>query len=291
MIHIDNIDGHRTVVHPFDPSEGTEREEVVVNVQGYILRCNLPPIYRSEQLPKNTLAAKQSVMLTGLNCEAFNTAGRAIIEIHSYLSSTLPDGSLQAWTPAKDEGSICLEFSNRYFMSGDRVDELDSIPFTKEVDPKGILHGHMQGLAHTEENEVLYFEKSRSMDLKTYTYTACHPISIRPGQLVELQVTFGTVPISKGRHIMLSKIRSICIISRQVQDVSKANKYARVQSIQDINTDVFDKIKNPPVSPLKKVKRRVGYMTSADAANETAGALKRLRLTDSSSDIDKMTDE
>ncbi|KAI0340233.1 hypothetical protein BDW22DRAFT_1334836 [Trametopsis cervina] len=272
MVHIDSIDGHQTVVHPFDPSEGSEREEVVVNIQGYIFRCNLPPIHRSEQLPKNTLAAKQSVVLTGLNCEAFNAAGRAIIEIHSYLSSTLPDGSLQAWTPAKDDDSICLEFSNRYFMSGDRVDKLDSIPFTREVDPKGILHGRIQGLTHTEENEVLYFEKSCSTN-PNHSYTPCNPVSIRPGQLVELQVAFGTVPISKGRHIMLSKLRSICIISRQ-----------------DINTSLFDKIKNPPVSPLKKIKRRVGYTTFADSANQTVGALKRLRLTDSTSDVDEMSD-
>lgn len=37
------------LVHPFDTADDTEREEVVVNIQGYLLRCNLPPITRPEQ--------------------------------------------------------------------------------------------------------------------------------------------------------------------------------------------------------------------------------------------------
>ncbi|KAI0336905.1 hypothetical protein BDW22DRAFT_1302684, partial [Trametopsis cervina] len=238
-------------------------EEVVVTVQGYLLRCALPPVYRIEQIPKNARAAKQAVTLTGLGCEAFDTAGRAIMEIHSYLSDTLPDGSLQPWTPMKDEDCICLEFSNRYFTLGGNMTDGESIPFPKAVDPNGVLGRYAPELKHTDDNEVLYFERKNSENPKNYTYVSCNPAAIRPGQLVELQVAFGTVPISKGRHIMLSKLRSICVISRRVQD-------------------------NTPTSPLKKIKRSVGYRMSCDSVNQTAGALKRMRLT---SDGEQMSDE
>lgn len=43
---------------------------------------------------------------------------------------------------------------------------------------------------------------------------------VKPGLLVEVQVSFCTVPISKGRFIMLSKLRAVCVLSRQVQEVS-----------------------------------------------------------------------
>ncbi|KAI0336886.1 hypothetical protein BDW22DRAFT_1349559, partial [Trametopsis cervina] len=94
-VYVGGSNGPRMLVHPFDSAEDTEREEVVVNLQGYILRCTLPPITRPEQLPKNVMAAKQSVILTGLGSELFDAAGRAVMEIHTYLASTLPDGCLQ----------------------------------------------------------------------------------------------------------------------------------------------------------------------------------------------------
>ncbi|KAI0337021.1 hypothetical protein BDW22DRAFT_1340590, partial [Trametopsis cervina] len=241
-------------------------EEVVLSVQGYILRCSLPPVQRLEQLPKNVLAAKQSVVLTGLGSGVFDTMGRAVMEVHSYLASTLPDGSLQPWVPRKDEDCICLEFSNRYFTPLNNTDHQEGIPFSKTVDPNGVLGRYAMEMKHTEDNEVLYFERTSETSPTKYTYASCDPIGIRPGQLVELQVAFGTVPVSKGRHIMLSKLRSICVISRQVQDV------------------IFNSFKTTPTSPLKRIKRNVGYVTSNEYGNQAARALKRLRLTDAASE-------
>lgn len=45
-------------------------------------------------------------------------------------------------------------------------------------------------------------------------------MAIKPGLLVEVQASFCAVPISKGRFIMLSKLRSVCVLSRQVHEVS-----------------------------------------------------------------------
>lgn len=46
-----------------------------------------------------------------------------------------------------------------------------------------------------------------------------NPGSIHTGQLVELQVSFSLQPIGQGKHMFLSKLRSICILSRAVEQV------------------------------------------------------------------------
>jgi hypothetical protein len=151
-----------------------------VKVQGYILQCNLPPITCSKQyvifickycqpelmlmftnrLTQNPLVAKQSVVLTGLGCETFDQAARAILEIHSMFASSLPANSLQSWRPQKDSGDVCIEFSNRY-LTRSRYSESALVELSPDVDPKGVIATCMQNLEaeHTEDNEVLYFER------------------------------------------------------------------------------------------------------------------------------------
>ena len=50
-------------------------------------------------------------------------------------------------------------------------------------------------------------------------YTPCDPVTVKVGQLVEIQVSFCVVPVSKGKYVMLNKLRAICILSTQVQEV------------------------------------------------------------------------
>ena len=46
------------------------------------------------------------------------------------------------------------------------------------------------------------------------------PNEIQLGRLVELQVAICAVQVSKGKHIMLLKLRSICILDRTCVTVS-----------------------------------------------------------------------
>jgi hypothetical protein len=113
----------------------------------------------TDRLTRNPIAAKQSVVLTGLGCNLFDQAACAILEIHSMFASCLPANSLQAWKPQKDGGSVCIEFSNRY-LTQSRYAETALVELRSDVDPKGILAARMHEVEaeHTEDNEVLYFE-------------------------------------------------------------------------------------------------------------------------------------
>ncbi|KAI0727875.1 hypothetical protein BC629DRAFT_1259349, partial [Irpex lacteus] len=194
-------------------------EEIVVTVQGFVLRCGLPPVTRAEQLPKNPMTAKQSVTLTGLGSKEFEAAARAILAIHTMFSSTLPEDALVPWKPHKDMDYVCLEFYNRYFKSRDDVGSavLDIGP---DIDPLGVLRSRCPLGEHTEDNAVLYFErKTNDTGYDSKTYTPCNPVAVRVGQLVEVQASFCVIPIAKGRYMMLCKLRAVCVLGTQVQDV------------------------------------------------------------------------
>ena len=115
----------------------------------------------SLRLPKQPITAKQSVVLTGLGSDKFDQCARGILEVHTKLSSSLPPGSLQLWRPLTDQGRICLEFSNRYFASGtDSMDQSD-VALGSGIDPAGVLAQECPEGRHTEDNVVLYFDRTK----------------------------------------------------------------------------------------------------------------------------------
>ncbi|KAI0688792.1 hypothetical protein BC835DRAFT_1283984, partial [Cytidiella melzeri] len=215
-------------------------EEVVVRLSGFVLRTNLPPITRIEQLPKNPYAARQSLTLTGLSLSNFDSNLRAVSEVHSYFADNLPNGALQPLKHNKDGGHSYLEVSNRYFTQ--EVDDMGypDIAIDPYIDPHGILTSKVTTGRHTKENTVL-----------KYVYNPCKPTAIIVGHIVEVQASFCSVPTSKGRFVMLMKLRSVCILDTSVLQ---------------------------PTSPLKKVKCTVGYDTQTYDTDHPVAGMKRLRI-------------
>lgn len=95
--------------------------------------------------------------------------------------------------------------------------------------------------------------------------------------MVELQVSLCSIPGGKGRvrNVFLIKLRAICILSRVVEEVSglfilQASTYAKPQ--QDFNAATLHRLRN--ISPLHKVKRRVGYGDDDDS-DDAEDAMKK----------------
>ena len=55
---------------------------------------------------------------------------------------------------------------------------------------------------------------------REFKYEQISPVMIQAGNLVEVQVGFCTVQLNRGRFLMLQKLRSICVLSRIVEQVS-----------------------------------------------------------------------
>jgi hypothetical protein len=52
------------------------------------------------------------------------------------------------------------------------------------------------------------------------SYQKVRPMSIRVGQLVEVQLGFMSVRVKKGKYAFLPILRSICILDRTLVEVS-----------------------------------------------------------------------
>ncbi|KAI0083661.1 hypothetical protein BDY19DRAFT_998389 [Irpex rosettiformis] len=216
------------------------------------------------------MTAKQSLVLTGLGEGHFDSAVKAIIELQSRFASHLPVDSLQPWSPIKDEDMLCLELSNRYFTPDYLAAGYDVVSIDESIDPLGILRAKAASGKHTEDNVVLYYERLLDKNNK-HIYVSCKPVLVKIGLLVEVQASFCTVPISKGRFVMLCKLRSICILDDQVY--------------KDLTNEVFERMKTTAKDPLGKIKRKVGYSlaTSKSTDNQdTMQAMKKLRLDEES---------
>lgn len=98
--------------------------------------------------------------ITGLGCEQFDEAVKAIIELHSVFASHLPADVLLPWSPIIDDNNLCLEFNNRYFTPEHLAKEYNASTITNTIDPMGLLNAIAESCQHTEDNDVLYFEKA-----------------------------------------------------------------------------------------------------------------------------------
>ncbi|KAL6301090.1 hypothetical protein BKA93DRAFT_739291 [Sparassis latifolia] len=100
------------------------------------------------------------------------------------------------------------------------MEDDNEIPIGNNIDPFGILRSRIRDEKYLTNNVVQYFERITRPSGET-SIVVVKPSVIQEGQLVELQVTFCTVPISKGCMLMLSKLQSICILDRQVLSVRR----------------------------------------------------------------------
>lgn len=110
-------------------------------------------------MPRNVRSLKQSIVLSGLGLDRFEKYTTAILSIRNVLDGSLPAGALQAWTPVSENGYVGIEFGNRYFSTNEEADGRLAVPLSKDMDPFNILSQIIGKGIHTEDNEVVYFER------------------------------------------------------------------------------------------------------------------------------------
>jgi hypothetical protein len=107
----------------------------------------------------------QRLQITGLGTPTFQSYVDKLLQIHSLFQRHVPEGSLMSFPQPSLEGYPCADFSTRYFTS--RRDEPmgEATPFSKTVDPKGVLLSMMgDDLFHGVENQVLYYSIRKDGD-------------------------------------------------------------------------------------------------------------------------------
>ena len=130
-----------------------------------------------------------------------------------------------------------------------------------------------------------------------FSFKPINPNAITLTNLVELQVSFTAIRVKRNDYVFVPKLRSICVLDRSVEKVSILFQPKTVIllltkgphcRLQDFNAAAIRSLSKKPVSPLKKMKRKVGYeQDGVDATfmgTEESLNMKRLCLKDNQGD-------
>ncbi|EIW51397.1 uncharacterized protein TRAVEDRAFT_84659, partial [Trametes versicolor FP-101664 SS1] len=240
-------------------------EELVLRVQGFLVESTLPPIRRN-QLPSNPnrlIDLRQTVTVSGLGIEPFDKAVSAVMTIHQHFCAHLVGHNLRTWRTSRLENYLTLAFGNRYLTASKFAEGKPRGDLSDVVDPFYILQPRLTTQVHLQENVVEYWEQTvtENQGRSISSFRRIKPDGIFPGTMVELQIAFAAVKVGHHEYIFLPKLRAICVLSRAVQSVITSSLYSLccAHYKQDYNSSALKDLSLRAISPLKKVKRKVGY--------------------------------
>ena len=101
---------------------------------------------------------RQSITITGLGTEAFQSSHDNAMKIFLAFSDMFPEGALIGWDSTTFRTHPSIEFNARYFSrTSAGMDKSLSIPFGSDVDPDGVLEKMVDdNFIHGTDNHVEY---------------------------------------------------------------------------------------------------------------------------------------
>ncbi|RPD67778.1 hypothetical protein L226DRAFT_474417 [Lentinus tigrinus ALCF2SS1-7] len=287
----------RTLVlvhHDEDHPSTDVGQEVVMKVQGYLLDCSMPPVRRF-QLPRNLnrlIDLRQFVTLTGLGAPGFENAVRGLSTIYQNVKALVMrrGGQLREWTPGEDGGHLTMTFGSRYLTASKDVADDDIHPDLAEVvDPFNVLRPLLRTEVHTLDNCVQYWQRKQHLHHggSGYNFEKVKLEVIGLSNMIEVQFAVHVIKVGRQDYIFLPKLRAICLFGKQAEQVFF---FPLMYGLQDHNLASIRAITaRRVISPLKKVKRKVGYGpedSEGDAdgpAEPPQKAMRRLTLQEGAS--------
>ncbi|TFK58137.1 hypothetical protein BDN72DRAFT_782474, partial [Pluteus cervinus] len=167
---------------------------------------------------------QQSVTLSGLGTTTFEESLTALQEMYTVFSRQFPEGRLMPWQAGTstlgDGGSFTL--SNRYFTKRSEGQQMQSVPFPVNVDPKKILTRMLtSSLIHTEENDTQYFVRHGDLG-RNFKYSSGNPQNFRIGDIVEVQFSLVVYHMRTEHYVLKPMLYSIALLEGKFGNVSEA---------------------------------------------------------------------
>jgi len=176
----------------------------------------------------------------------FEEAVKSAYELYQRFQRQFPDGKLENWNTMMYKEHYSLDASNRYFTPKRDALTMEHVPFSKVVDPNGVLEEMARmDYIHGEENEVQYYICQSDGDGKK-RYEIAQPQTYRIGDIVEIQISFIAVPLKGQKYKMITVLHSIASMDNSFAVAATKKRTA-------LGTIV----------PKTVLKRRVGYETAA----------------------------
>jgi hypothetical protein len=109
---------------------------------------------------RNTKFLRQSVQVTGLGNESFNSLSADIARIQALFKRATGPLLQNEGAVSQFNEFLAIDASNRYFNSRTGRNQVDECPITADIDPKGYLtKAAGDSFVHTTENKVWYYKK------------------------------------------------------------------------------------------------------------------------------------
>ncbi|KAF8891008.1 hypothetical protein BD779DRAFT_1384285, partial [Infundibulicybe gibba] len=195
-----------------------EMEELVVSVQGIVIRRDQLPPFASKISPKSQSLRylRQGVSITGLGTTSFANAIESLKKIYVIFSRSIGSTKLQSGTPTSMFGDYpTIDTSNRYFTVKKPGHREQEHAFGVDIDPSGALSGLLgAGYYHGEDNIVRYYERTTD-NQGDPRYLPVAPVKMQVGDIVEIQMSLIAVPLREGQYKMSSVLRGVTLMDGQ----------------------------------------------------------------------------
>ncbi|KAK0499314.1 hypothetical protein EDD18DRAFT_1102686 [Armillaria luteobubalina] len=213
-------------------------EEIVFTITDAINMLDLPPLTRETR--------------------GFKDAVKAIRMIQQMGEHEFKEGELEDWKPMLMQGFTVIELSNRYFRPCTLSNEEESVPFSTDVDPEGVLSRLMHcKLMHMDNNIICYF-KAKIDEKGKKKYTIAKPQIFHVGDIVEAQCS---VVFLKGNSGAV-----------QLKLASGAGK-TLILEVQQASSD-RKSVTDQPGKVVVRMKRKIGFRDNTE--DDKYEGLKRM---------------
>jgi len=181
---------------------------------------------------------RQGVSLTGLGTPLFDSSIQAIMDIYALFCRSVPRDKLQPCSFTDHYGQYTgIEMANRFFSPRKDFPTSKSIPFSTDIDPKGIL-ARVAGTSfiHMEQNVVAYYEcsvapngntrcveqiyKPKIIVQQICSYKEIAPVKFCVGDLVEAQITLMVVPLRGEQYKLTPVLRCLTMLEAKFSQVN-----------------------------------------------------------------------
>ncbi|KIM84225.1 hypothetical protein PILCRDRAFT_6500 [Piloderma croceum F 1598] len=182
-------------------------EEVVLQVQGLLMACSLPPVSSRTKFPAHHAhVIKQSVTICGDNCKSFGTALAALRRIHQYIDENFSVGVVRGFKISNSASLDTIVAATRVLTPAESKvwSPVEGGPST-DIDPENVLRDLINTGKYlfTEDNVVAYSEMLPDIVEGTLTASDANPGIFRPGQLVEMSVNIRALLMGSMRNVVL----------------------------------------------------------------------------------------
>ncbi|THU94611.1 hypothetical protein K435DRAFT_668107, partial [Dendrothele bispora CBS 962.96] len=187
-------------------------QECLFRLQGAIYERELPPLKSTRINRSQVPYLRQHVGITGLGLPYMSEAIEKLHQLYAKFERILGSEELNAWKADHSYDYDGITANNRYFTVGSNASGRQSVSFQQGVDPDNVLRRLLgDGVAHTEENAVLYMKATKSEN-SNWQYQDISPSDFSVGDIVEIQFTVMAVRQKEGNRKMIIVLKSLTLL-------------------------------------------------------------------------------